>query len=190
MDDATTCAIVEALATPATAPVPVDDAARVDRRRRELANDMAAGRTSERAFLAALRRLDEEEARAGGGRPATAVSAAAAVDYIRNFAASWAKARPATKATLIQSVYEEVVVKGDKFVSVRLTPDAYAHRLDLALPQEVTVPVLPTRGGVRRGPNMALARPTGFEPSGTQSGFQSILIEGAEEWEAGHLQSA
>ena len=189
LDDATTSAIVKALATPATAPVPVD-AARVERRRRELAIDMAAGRTSERAFLAALRRLDEEDARAGAARRPATVSAAAAVDYIRNFAASWAKARPATRATLIQSVYEEVIVKGDQFVSVRLTPDAYAHRLDLALPQGVTVPALPTRGGVHRGPNMALARPTGFVPPGTHLGLRFIPVEGAEEWKAGCLIGA
>lgn len=29
-----------------------------------------------------------------------------AVEYIRNFAASWAKAKPPTKATMIRSVFE------------------------------------------------------------------------------------
>ncbi len=45
-------------------------------------------------------------------------------------------------------------------MSVRLTPEAYAHGLAFALPEEVMVPGLPTWGGVPRGSNMALARPT------------------------------
>jgi hypothetical protein len=44
------------------------------------------------------------------------------VEYIRTFAASWAKARPPTRATIIQSVYEEIVVRGEEFVSVRHAP--------------------------------------------------------------------
>ncbi len=91
---------------------------------------------------------------------------------------------------MIQSLYQEVVVRGEEFVSVRLTPEAYAHGLALALPEEVVVPALPTWGGPRRGSNMALARPTGFGPSGTHSGFRLISVEGAEDWEAGCLRSA
>jgi hypothetical protein len=71
---------------------------------------------------------------------------------------------------MIQSLYQEVVVRGEEFVSVRLTPEAYAHGLALALPEEVVVPALPTWGGPRRGSNMALARPTGFEPATFGSG--------------------
>jgi hypothetical protein len=29
-----------------------------------------------------------------------------------------------TRATMVQSVYEEIVVRGEEFVSVRLTPEA------------------------------------------------------------------
>ena len=64
---------------------------------------------------------------------------------------------------MIQSLYGEIVVRGAEFVSVRLTPEAYAHGLALALPDEVVVPALPTWGGPRRGSNMALARPTEVE---------------------------
>jgi hypothetical protein len=35
-----------------------------------------------------------------------------------------------------------------------------------------------------------LARPTGFGPSGTHSGFRLMPIEGAEDWEAGCLRTA
>jgi len=97
----------------------------------------------------------------------------------RTFAASWAKAKPPTRATMIQSVYEEIVVRGEEFVSVRLTPEAYAHGLALALPAEVVVPALPTWGGPRRGSNMALARPTGV---GRAISTCTIPIEGRDEW--------
>jgi hypothetical protein len=80
---------------------------------------------------------------------------------------------------MIQSVYEEIVVRGEEFVSVRLTPEAYAHGLALALPAEVVVPALPSWGGPRRGSNMALARPTGFEPARTHLEFRMIPIERA-----------
>ncbi len=74
------------------------------------------------------------------------VDGAKAIERIQNFAVSWAKAKPPTRAALIQSVYEEVVVRGEEFVTVRLTPEAYAHGLALALPREVVVPALPTWG--------------------------------------------
>ena len=83
-------------------------------------------------------------------RSRRATDAAKAVEYIRNFAASWAKAKPPTRATMVQSLYEEIVVRGEEFVSVRLTPEAYAHGLALALPEEVVVPAPPTWGGPRR----------------------------------------
>lgn len=79
---------------------------------------------------------------------------------------------------MIQSVYEEIVVRGEEFVSVRLTPEAYAHGLALALPAEVVVPALPTWGGPRRGSNMALARPTGVRRAHARN--IRIPIEGAD----------
>jgi hypothetical protein len=141
----------------------------LEHRRRQLALDMAAGRIGERAFLGAIRRLTEEEARIDDPSPARrAVDSAKAIDYIRNFATSWSKAKPPTKATMVQSLYEEIVVRGSDFVSVRLTPEAYAHGLALALPQEVLVPPTRTRGRPRK--MWALARPTGFEPATFGSG--------------------
>ena len=80
---------------------------------------------------------------------------------------------------MIQSVHEEIVVRGEEFLSVRLTPEAYAHGLALALPAEVVVPALPTSGGPRRGSNMALARPTGV---GRAITTYTIPIEGRDEW--------
>lgn len=40
------------------------------------------------------------------------ITAAKAIAYIRNFASSWAKAKPPTKAMMVQSLYEEIVVRG------------------------------------------------------------------------------
>ena len=111
--------------------------------------------------------------------PGKSIDVETAVEYIRTFAASWAKAKPPTRATMIQSVYEEIVVRGEEFVSVRLTPEAYAHGLAFALPAEVVVPALPTWGGPRRGSNMALARPTGV---GRALTTYCIPIEGRDEW--------
>ncbi len=169
LDEATVSAIVAALVQPDHAIVPIDDG-RIERRRRELAFDVAAGRMNERAFLAAMRRLSQDHAALSDDLPRKSIDAGTAVEYIRTFAASWAKAKPPTRATMIQSVYEEIVVRGEEFVSVRLTPEAYAHGLALALPAEVVVRALPTWGGPRRGSNMALARPTGFEPATFGSG--------------------
>lgn len=62
---------------------------------------------------------------------------------------------------MIQSVYEGIIVRGNWFVSVRLTP-AYANGLALALPPRLWFQPLPTWGGRPRGSNMAVARPTEF----------------------------
>jgi hypothetical protein len=133
---------------------------------------------SERAFLAALRRLTKEDAAPFDPRPRKTADRAKGVEYIRDFATSWAKAKPPTKAAMIQSLYQEVVVRGEEFVSVRLTPEADARGLALALPEAVVVPTLPTWGG---GSNMALARPTGV---GRAITTYRIPIEGRDEWVA------
>ena len=99
---------------------------------------------NERAFLTAMPRLNQEYAASSDDLPRKSVDVGTAVEYIRTFAACWAKAKPPTRATIIQLVYEEIVVRGEEFVSVRLTPEAYAHGLALALPAEVVVSALPT----------------------------------------------
>jgi hypothetical protein len=98
------------------------------------------------------------------------------------------KAKPASRAVLVQSVYEEIVVRGAEFVRVRLTRDAYAHGFALALPEQVSVPVLPSRGRPRK--NMSMARPTGVGHARTHSQFMRIPIEGADDWEAAVQNSA
>jgi hypothetical protein len=90
-----------------------------------------------------------------------------------------AKAKPPTKAMMVQSLSEEIVVRGAEFVSVRLTPEAYPRGLALALPQEVLVPAMRTKGRPRK--MWALARPTEV---GSALTTYRIPIEGREEWEA------
>jgi hypothetical protein len=86
---------------------------------------------------------------------------------------------------MVQSLYEEIVVRGAEFVSVRLTPEAYAHGLALVLPQEVLVPAMRTKGRPRK--MWALARPTGV---GRAITTYRIPIEGRDEWLAAARQPA
>ncbi len=179
LDDRTTAAIVAALTRPDRPIVPMDRVP-FERRRRQLALEVADGRIGDREFLLAMRRLKTEEAESAAGPPTQgAVDAARAVEYIRNFAAAWAKAKPPTRATLVQAVYEGVTVRGEEFVSVRLTAEAYAHGLALALPEEVFVPAIPARGRPRK--NMALARPT-VVGRAISTYTCTIPIEGRDEW--------
>ena len=137
VDEAAT-AIADALSKPEPMVVPIERG-RIDHQRRQLALDVAAGKIGERAFLMALRRLSEEEARIDAGG-----SSKRDVNATRRWPTSSTplragQGRPATKATMVQTLYEEIVVRGSEFVSVRLTPEAYAHGLALALPEEVVV---------------------------------------------------
>lgn len=171
LDGPTVDAIAEVLRAPGTTRPQVDPRA-AHRRRRQLADAFAVGRIPERDLIDEMGRLRTEAAAEGDAISARPVDVDRAMDYIRNFAVSWARAQPQAKTALIQSVYAQIVVRGAEFVSVRLTPEAYAHGLAAALPKEVEVPALPTWGGRRRAPqsNMALARPTGFEPATFGSG--------------------
>lgn len=121
-----------------------------------------------------MRRLKEEAISPPTRGIDAAVTEATAIAYVRNFAASWAKARPQTRASLIRSVYAEIVVRGEDFVSVRLTDEAYAHGLAAAMPEVVEVAVLPGRG--RRKKFMTVARPTVARPTGFEQGDATIIL--------------
>jgi hypothetical protein len=53
---------------------------------------------------------------------------------------------PEARADLLHAIYDRIVFKGRLIVAARLTPAAYSNGLALALPQ------------------VAVARPEGFEP--------------------------
>ena len=167
LDEPTSDAILRSLSRVEQTPAAADER-QLERRRRQLGEAFAAGRIEERELITGMRRLKEEAAAGGRTRHGASVDPVSALAYVRNFAASWANARPQTRASLIKAVYAEIVVRGEEFVSVRLTDEAYAHGLAAALPEEVEVPVLPGRGRPQK--NMALARPTGFEPATFGSG--------------------
>ena len=136
------------------APRPVAlDRARIDRQIRELALEHAAGHLEDEVYLERLRELREAKddvERTRGER----VAAERAIEWLSALSATWTDADvPEAKADVLHAVYDQIVVTGREIVSVRLTPSAYAHGLALALPTEV-----------------ALARPTGFEPATFGSG--------------------
>ena len=180
VDDRMVAEVIAVLSRADQPAIPIDHA-RFDRMRRQLALEVADGKIGEQEFLAAMRRLKEERAGIDEMLPSgPGISATEAVDYIRQFAATWAKAKPASRAALVQSVYEEIVVRGEQFVKVRLTQDAYAHGFALALPAQVSVPLLPGRGRPRK--HMSMARPTGVGRADAISEVRNIPIDGAEEW--------
>jgi hypothetical protein len=73
-------------------------------------------------------------------------------------AAAIAEALAKPDGVVVQSHYEEVVVLGNECVRVRSSPEAYAHRLAVALPRMV-VPALPSR--IRPRTNKAVGAPDG-----------------------------
>jgi DNA invertase Pin-like site-specific DNA recombinase len=129
------------------------DRSRIERQMRELALEHVAGGISDENYLERLKHLRaslaEVEQTAQVGVPADR-----AVEWLRVLAQTWQQADvPEARSELLHSIYERIVVAGREFVSARLTPAAYAHGLALALPEQV-----------------AMARPTGFEPATFGSG--------------------
>jgi hypothetical protein len=105
---------------------------------------LLAGATS-RFVLVPLAALDRS------ARPG--IPAARAVEWLRSLSETWGAADvQEEKAELLHAIYERIVVAGERIVSARLTLEAMAHGMVLALPQVVR------------------ARPTGFEPATFGSG--------------------
>jgi hypothetical protein len=149
--NSTIAAVVAALGS-ADRPVTIDRG-RIERQMRDLALDHARGAFDDAAYLdrmghlrSALAAVDREQ-RVG-------VPAERAVAWLRALAETWLEADVhEAKAELLHAIYERIVVAGRAVVSAWLTPSAYAHGLAMALPEQV-----------------AMARPTGFEPATFGSG--------------------
>ncbi len=133
VDDRTLAAVVAAVSSPEPAPVPAD-AWRLERRRRDLALEHAAGRMGDDEYLAAAAALREQ---APAQPTLGTVPAELAVAYLRQLKDRWGDATPATKAELVAAIYDRIVVQGPEFVGVTLTPAAYAHGLAIAMPERV-----------------------------------------------------
>lgn len=103
--------------------------------------------TWERDFLFATRRLKDEEAMTPVEPPGRgAIAASRVLDYIRQLRCGLGQGIAADAGHHVQAVYQSVTVRGDEFVSVPLTDDAYTHGMAVALPQEVRVAAPPGPG--------------------------------------------
>ncbi len=108
--------------------------ARLARRRRELALDHAAGHIDDEAYLTRVHTLRADATKVVEASTET-VEAATAVTYMRNLSDLWPKATESERSDLLHAIYSRVTVTRDRFVSVELTPHAYAHGMALVMPE-------------------------------------------------------
>ena len=146
-DGATIARIVSVLHKPAERPS-TTTRPRIERRKRELAMDVAEGRIDDATYLARMHAL-RAEAASDDAEPSSpgVVTAKDVTYYLSDLARLWDDLPEPERAELLSGVYERIVVRGPKFESVRLTPRAYSMGLALALPEWVKAP------------------PAGFEPA-------------------------
>ena len=136
LDIATLERVQRVLAQP-TAPAPTTiDAARVEKRKRDLALDHAAGRIEDEAYLARMAELRKVQP-APVERP---LDSSAAIAVLRNVAMLWRTAdNEQARNDLLHAIYERIVVTRERVVEVHLTPHAFRHGLALALPESVSL---------------------------------------------------
>jgi DNA invertase Pin-like site-specific DNA recombinase len=144
VDDSTIERVVRLLRQGEPEPIAIDRA-RLERQKRELALDHAAGRVGDDEYIARMNQL-----RTATPEPTQTsdVDPADAVAMLRNIAALWGAPGVSDEARgqLLHAIYDEITVTQEGVVSVRLTDHAYRYGMDVALPQGV------------------LARPAGFQP--------------------------
>ena len=88
--------------------------------------------------LAQIAVLREEAMKIDAGeRSGNAIAPDKVAANLRALPQTWAKATPAGRAELLNSIYERIIVRGTEFVGARLTPEAYSLGLALALPERV-----------------------------------------------------
>lgn len=151
LDDTTVSRIAAALAAP-DLPDEVGRL-RVKRQRRELAKRVETGTITSDEVSAGLAQLAVEEERIEQLAVAPAMSPDRAIGYLRDLQIVWLAADQRERSDLIHSIYQRIEVRGTDFAGVTLTPEAYAHGLDLALPENV-----------RSDSRVVLACPRGLEP--------------------------
>jgi hypothetical protein len=135
LDARTIAAVRRALSTPEPVAIAASPA-RYRRAMRELADEHLAGSIEDAIYLERLGELRRAEASARI-TAAPVVDVDAAIAYLEDLSALWAKATPAEQAELIRSIYARIDVAGRAFVGATLTAEAYAHGLALALPETV-----------------------------------------------------
>lgn len=121
VDDVTVERIVRVLSTPSVTPSDVSRA-RVERMKRDLALDHAAGQLDDATYLARMATLRTELATAEEREPTHAVASAdKVIAKLRALPETWAMATPDGRAELLHAIYERIVVRGPEFISARLT---------------------------------------------------------------------
>lgn len=138
---------------------------RLERKRRDLALDHAAGRIGDAEYLAEVARVREHAEVLPA--PARAPDPARAVRRLRDFAGLWNSRSKAERAAMLNAVYARVEVRGEQFIAADLTSDAKELGLTVALPE-----------------TFAMAR-----PADDGHALTNIPIVGRREWESA-IQSA
>ena len=174
VDQATIDQVIRAVSTPKVMPLDANRA-RMERMKRELALDHAAGKIADETYLARVAVIRQEMAALATGEPPAIAPPDKVIAKLRQLPETWAKATPAGRVELLNSIYERITVKGREFVSARLTSDAYALGLALALPEQV-----------EPAQEWALARPTGVRRASARAhGSRArihIDVEGRSAW--------
>lgn len=152
-DDTTLGRIRAVLEAPTVVPIDTTKA-RLERQMRALAADHLAQRITDAVYLERLAALRAEADRATTPKRST-ITAAAAIDAVRQMAALWADATPEERAQVAHSVYARVDVLGRDIVGAELTPAAYELGLDQALPEVFRLNWRPRQ---ERGPQEQTAR--------------------------------
>lgn len=122
--------------------------ARIRRRLQALALEHAAGEIGDEAYLAAAARLRSELEAAGAATPAR-VDVDAAIEALRDLAATFRDATDAERTRIAHALYARIPVAGPDIRPVELTPWALELGLDQVLPELVTLGKRPQQ---ERGP--------------------------------------
>jgi len=131
LDDTTIERVVRAIGSEQDVERPVAlDVARVQRRKRQLALDHAAGSLTDDEYLKLAHAIPEEAPPAPREAKVTATQAVA---YLRDLDSLWEAATDQERADLLHAIYTRITVTRDGFVGAELTPDAYAHGLALSM---------------------------------------------------------
>jgi hypothetical protein len=108
------------------------DAARIERRKRDLALDHAAGRIDGQAHLERMAELRKAVPQRDTRQT---IAADQAVRFLRDLAGLWASAvSDEARAELLHAIYERIVVTHGRVVGVHLTPQAFRHGFAVRCP--------------------------------------------------------
>lgn len=144
LSDASLARIVAAVTAPEL-PAPASiTRGQMDRRRRDLALDHAAGRLTDDAYMAAVTALRKG---APEGPPRDRLEASEVVAQLRALPEAWEASSADRRRELVASIYERIEIRGQSFVGATLTPAAEAMGLALAMREKVDVV---SRGGLGR----------------------------------------